>query len=77
MRTVISSEHIRVESDVISVQIAPFGIAVGSVPVDADLILFMLDGDIAEQGTHEELLRKNGHYARLWNSQFEPSQEAG
>ncbi len=38
---------------------------------DADLILVMNDGDIVEQGTHEELLDKNGFYARLYNSQFE------
>jgi ATP-binding cassette subfamily B protein len=38
---------------------------------NADLILLMRDGDIAEQGTHEELLAKNGFYADLYNSQFE------
>ena len=38
---------------------------------DADLILVMKDGDIIEQGKHEELLRKNGFYAELYNSQFE------
>lgn len=38
---------------------------------DADLILVMKDGDIIEQGTHEELLKKNGFYADLYNSQFE------
>lgn len=38
---------------------------------DADLILYMQDGDIVEQGTHEELLEKNGFYANLYNSQFE------
>lgn len=38
---------------------------------DADLILYMQDGDIVEQGTHEELLAKNGFYANLYNSQFE------
>ena len=31
----------------------------------------MKDGDIAEQGTHEELLAKGGFYAQLYNSQFE------
>ncbi len=38
---------------------------------DADLILVMRDGDIVEQGTHEELLVRNGFYAELYNSQFE------
>ena len=38
---------------------------------DADLILVMKDGDIIEQGTHDELLAKNGFYAELYNSQFE------
>ncbi|MBU5424874.1 ABC transporter ATP-binding protein/permease [Tissierella pigra] len=37
---------------------------------DADLILVMKDGDIIEQGSHEELLKKNGFYAELYNSQF-------
>ena len=38
---------------------------------DADLILVMKDGDIIEQGNHEQLLDKNGFYAELYNSQFE------
>ena len=38
---------------------------------DADLILVMKDGDIIEQGTHQDLLKKNGFYAELYNSQFE------
>ena len=38
---------------------------------DADLILVMKDGDIIEQGRHEELLAKGGFYAELYNSQFE------
>ena len=38
---------------------------------DADLILFMKDGDIAEMGTHEQLLAKGGLYADMYNSQFE------
>lgn len=38
---------------------------------NADLILVMKDGDIIEQGTHEELLAANGFYADLYNSQFE------
>lgn len=37
---------------------------------DADLILVMKDGDIVEQGNHNELLKKNGFYASLYNSQF-------
>lgn len=38
---------------------------------DADLILFMKDGDIVEQGNHRELLAKGGYYAELYNSQFD------
>ena len=38
---------------------------------DADVILVMRDGDIIEQGNHEELLRQGGFYAELYNSQFE------
>ncbi len=38
---------------------------------DADLILVMKDGDIIEQGRHEQLLEKKGFYAELYNSQFE------
>ena len=38
---------------------------------NADLILCLKDGDIVEQGTHEELMDKNGFYANLYNSQFE------
>lgn len=38
---------------------------------DADIILVMKDGDIIEQGNHEELLAKGGFYADLYNSQFE------
>lgn len=37
---------------------------------DADLILVMKDGDIVEQGNHEELLRAGGFYASLYNAQF-------
>ena len=42
---------------------------------NADLILVMNHGDIVEQGTHEELLAKNGFYADLYNSQFEVEEE--
>ena len=41
---------------------------------DADLILVMKDGDIIEQGNHEELLAKGGFYADLYNSQFEEAE---
>ena len=37
---------------------------------EADLILVMNEGNIVEQGTHEQLLAKNGFYAKLYNSQF-------
>ena len=42
---------------------------------DADLILVMKDGDIIEQGKHEELLAAGGFYANLYNSQFEQVQD--
>ena len=42
---------------------------------DADLILVMKDGDIIEQGNHEELLARGGFYADLYNSQFESTTE--
>ena len=38
---------------------------------NADLILVMRDGDIVEQGNHEDLLEQQGFYAELYNSQFE------
>ena len=38
---------------------------------EADVILVMKDGDIIEQGSHEELIAKDGFYASLYNSQFE------
>jgi ATP-binding cassette subfamily B multidrug efflux pump len=38
---------------------------------NADLILVMNNGDIVEQGAHEELLARGGFYAELYNSQFE------
>lgn len=37
---------------------------------DADIILYMEDGDIKEMGSHDELMAKNGKYAALYNSQF-------
>ena len=40
---------------------------------NADLILVMKDGDIVEQGTHDELIKADGFYANLYNSQFEKS----
>ena len=40
---------------------------------NADLILVMKDGDIIEKGNHAELLQKNGFYAELYNSQFDPA----
>ena len=43
---------------------------------DADFILVMKDGDIVEQGRHEELLARNGFYAELYNSQFETADQA-
>ena len=42
---------------------------------DADMILVMRDGDIVEQGNHDELMAKNGFYAQLYNAQF--SKQAG
>ena len=38
---------------------------------DADLILVMKDGDIIEQGNHDQLMAQNGFYAQLYLSQFE------
>ena len=37
---------------------------------DADLILVMKDGNVIEQGSHNSLMRENGFYASLYNSQF-------
>ena len=42
---------------------------------NADLILVMNEGNIIEQGNHEELLKKDGFYANLYNSQFERTEE--
>ncbi len=39
---------------------------------EADMILVMDKGNVVESGTHEQLLKKNGHYTRLYKSQFEP-----
>ena len=38
---------------------------------NADLILVMRDGDVIEQGTHNELIKQKGFYYQLYNSQFE------
>jgi ATP-binding cassette subfamily B protein len=43
---------------------------------DADWILVMNEGDIVEQGKHEELLASNGFYSELYNSQFEHAEIA-
>ena len=37
---------------------------------NADIILVMKDGDIVEQGSHDELLEREGFYSELYNSQF-------
>ena len=42
---------------------------------EADVILVMKDGNVIEQGNHQELLKKGGFYAELYNSQFESSNE--
>ena len=42
---------------------------------NADLILCMKDGDIVEQGSHDELMAKGGFYANLYNSQFETADQ--
>ena len=38
---------------------------------ECDVILVMKDGNIIEQGNHEELLKQNGFYTKLYNSQFQ------
>lgn len=43
---------------------------------NADLILVLRDGDVVENGTHEQLLAQNGFYAELYNSQFDPEEIA-
>ena len=42
---------------------------------DADIILVMKDGDIIEQGSHDELLKTDGFYAHLYNSQFDECEQ--
>jgi ATP-binding cassette subfamily B protein len=42
---------------------------------NADIILCMKEGDIVEQGSHDELMKLNGFYANLYNSQFEKTIE--
>ena len=42
---------------------------------NADLILVMKEGNIIEQGNHEELLKQNGFYAELYNSQFQKTED--
>lgn len=43
---------------------------------DADIIIYMEDGDIKETGSHDELIRKRGLYANLYNSQFDSENQA-
>lgn len=43
---------------------------------DADIIVYMEDGDIKETGSHDELIRKRGLYANLYNSQFDSENQA-
>ena len=46
-----------------------------STIVDSDLILVMKNGQVFEQGTHQQLLAKNGEYAYLWHAQQRTSQD--
>ena len=46
-----------------------------STIVDADKIILLSHGEVAEQGTHEELLLLNGHYAHLWHIQQKENSE--
>ena len=48
-----------------------------STIMDADLILVMRDGNIVEMGNHSELLKKDGFYAKLFNSQFDQAPNGG
>ena len=41
-----------------------------STIIDADMILYMEQGNIKEMGTHAQLMQKNGKYAALYNAQF-------
>ena len=41
-----------------------------STIMEADIILVMKDGNIIEQGSHDELIEKNGFYAKMYESQF-------
>ena len=43
---------------------------------DADLIVVMEDGDVVEQGTHDELIAREGAYSRLYQAQFENREPA-
>ena len=42
-----------------------------STIVNADVILVINDGEVVEQGTHKELMAKNGFYTKIYNSQYE------
>ena len=44
---------------------------------NADMILVMKDGNIVEQGNHEELMKQNGFYASLYHSQFSMNGDGG
>ena len=67
-----TEELIQKAMDVLMEGRTPFVIAHRlSTIKNADLILVMDNGDIVEQGTHKELLKKKGFYSKLYNSQFE------
>jgi ABC-type multidrug transport system fused ATPase/permease subunit len=46
-----------------------------STIIDADLILVMKDGRVAEEGTHDELVAEDGYYRRLYSAQFAREEE--